>query len=97
MSEDPRRAPGADLQAWTDRLAAALHVDASLVDVADVLDVAGEAAHQVARPAAPLSLFVAGIAVGLRGADEQTVADVLAQVRAAAAAWGADDTGVTAP
>ncbi|GAA3800996.1 molybdenum cofactor guanylyltransferase [Cellulomonas soli] len=90
MSEDPRRAPGADLPVWTSALAVALGVDPSLVDVVDVLDVAGEVAHQVARPAAPLSLFVAGIAVGAAGGSPEAVADVLARVRAAAAAWGAD-------
>ncbi|MGN8244429.1 DUF6457 domain-containing protein [Cellulomonas soli] len=97
MSEDPRRAPGADLHVWTAALAEALGVDPAVVDVAEVLDVAGDVAHQVARPAAPLSLFVAGIAVGAAGGDEAAVADVLARVRAAAASWAADDTGSPTP
>jgi hypothetical protein len=95
MSEDPRRAPGADLPVWTSALASALGVDPAVVDIAEVLDVAGDVAHQVARPAAPLSLFVAGIAVGAAGADQGAVDDVLARVREAAASWGPDD--VTAP
>lgn len=94
MSEDPRRAPGADLPVWTSALASALGVDPALVDVAEVLDVAGDVAHQVARPAAPLSLFVAGIAVGAAGADPGAVDDVLARVRAAAASWGPGDVAV---
>jgi hypothetical protein len=46
------------------------------VDVAMVLDVAREAAHGVARPAAPLTTYLLGLAVA-RGADpEQAAATV---------------------
>lgn len=37
------------------------------VDVEAVLDLAGDAAHAVVRPAAPLTTFLVGVAVG-RGA-----------------------------
>lgn len=43
-----------------------------------VLDLARDAAHRVARPAAPLTTFLAGVAVG-RGASP---ADVAAAIRA---------------
>jgi hypothetical protein len=36
--------------------------------VAILLDFSREAAHRVARPAAPVTTFIAGVAVGLAGA-----------------------------
>ncbi|MQA79764.1 MAG: molybdopterin-guanine dinucleotide biosynthesis protein [Streptosporangiales bacterium] len=49
-------------------------------DVDRVLDLARDAAHQVARPAAPLTTYLLGIAVG-RGADP---ADAAARLTALA-------------
>jgi hypothetical protein len=66
------------LEAWTAELAAELGVDPGAVDVTLLLDVARDAAHNVARPAAPLTTFLVGLAAGLRGGDA-------ACVRAAAA------------
>jgi len=43
------------------------------VDVTLILDLAREAAHNVARPAAPLTTYLLGIAVA-RGADPATAA-----------------------
>ena len=54
------------LQAWAAELTALLGLPDE-VDVATVLDVARDAAHGVARPAAPLTTFVLGLAVGLQG------------------------------
>lgn len=51
------------LQAWAAELTALLGLPDE-VDVATVLDVARDAAHGVARPAAPLTTFVLGLAVG---------------------------------
>jgi hypothetical protein len=61
------------LQAWTERLAAELGVDAGAVDVQALLDVARDAAHNVARPAAPLTTFLVGLAAGARGGDVESV------------------------
>jgi hypothetical protein len=50
-----------------DRITAAcaeLGVDPSVVDQRVVLDLARDIAHQVARPAAPMTAFVLGVAVG---------------------------------
>jgi hypothetical protein len=60
-----------NLYAWSETAAAALGVPAwagSKETVGVVLDVAKETAHGVARPAAPVGSFLAGMAVGLAGA-----------------------------
>jgi len=63
-AEDPT--PG-DLRRWVARLTAALDVDPAAVDIGAVLALAKETAHGVARPAAPVSAFVVGLAAGLAG------------------------------
>ena len=63
-----------DLDAWADRLARALHLPADFeVDIAAVLDLARDAAHGVARPAAPLTTFLVGYAAGLSGGGSDAV------------------------
>jgi len=58
----------ADLDAWAARLATALGLPPGFeVDVPVVLDLARDAAHGVARPAAPLTTFLVGYAAGLAG------------------------------
>jgi len=68
------------LDRWVARLTDALGVDPAVVDVAEVLGLAKETAHGVARPAAPVSAFIVGLAAGRAGGS---AADV---ERAAAAA-----------
>jgi hypothetical protein len=53
------------------------------VDVRAVLDLARDVAHGVERPAAPLTTYLAGMAVAA-GADP---ADVAERIRVLAAAW----------
>ncbi|WP_026122371.1 DUF6457 domain-containing protein [Nocardiopsis halotolerans] len=48
-------------------------------DVDRVLDLARDAAHSVARPAAPLTTYLMGVAVG-RGADPAEVAAALSRL-----------------
>ncbi|GLU47800.1 DUF6457 domain-containing protein [Nocardiopsis ansamitocini] len=48
-------------------------------DVDRILDLARDAAHSVARPAAPLTTYLLGIAVG-RGADPAQAAAVLSRL-----------------
>ncbi|MGI5246424.1 DUF6457 domain-containing protein [Dactylosporangium sp. CA-139066] len=65
------------LERWLDEAAAALGVDAPDAQVRnEVLDVARDVAHNVARPGAPLTAFLLGVAVG-RGADPQRMGEVL--------------------
>jgi hypothetical protein len=61
------------LDEWAAQVAAALGLPESAVDRNLVLDLARDAAHGVARPAAPLTTYLAGVAVG-RGTDPATVA-----------------------
>ncbi|GAA1076007.1 DUF6457 domain-containing protein [Nocardiopsis metallicus] len=48
-------------------------------DVDRILDLARDAAHSVARPAAPLTTYLLGVAVG-RGADPQAAAAALSRL-----------------
>ena len=86
---DPRRAPGADLPEWVAHVTERYGIDPALVDVDRLLNVSSEVAHTVARPAVPVTMFVAGLAAAGRTPDE--VAALLANVEAAAQAWG-DET-----
>lgn len=70
------------MQEWIDALCAELGITAE-VDVTCILDVAREAAHNVERPAAPVSTYILGIAVA-RGADVTTAA---AKITALADGW----------
>ena len=55
------------LDDWTTKVVAELGLDTA-PDVALVLDVAKDVAHGVLRPAAPVTTYLLGVAVG-RGAD----------------------------
>ena len=61
------------LEEWLAELGSELGLDASAVDRNLVLDVARDVAHGVARPAAPLTTFLVGLAAGLRGGSPDEV------------------------
>ncbi|GAC1441441.1 MAG: hypothetical protein NVSMB55_09200 [Mycobacteriales bacterium] len=69
------------LEDWAQHVAGELGVPCPATR--DVLDLARDVAHGVERPAAPLTTWLAGMAVA-RGADP---ADVASRIRALAAAW----------
>jgi hypothetical protein len=74
------------LEEWTAAVRAGLGLDPGPLGSADsktVLDLARDVAHAVDRPAAPLTAYLLGVAVG-RG---QALPDASARVRALAAAW----------
>ncbi|HEV7206251.1 MAG TPA: DUF6457 domain-containing protein [Jatrophihabitans sp.] len=62
------------LTQWVAELAAALEIDADVLDRDLLLDVARDAAHGVARPAAPLTTFLVGYAAALHGGGADAVA-----------------------
>lgn len=64
------------LTAWTQQLSDALAVELD-VDIDAVLDLARDAAHQVDRPAAPLTTFLVGYAAAQRGGSLDDVADCI--------------------
>lgn len=77
------------LEEWTAAAGAGLGLDPGPLSTADtntVLDVAGDVAHAVARPAAPLTAYLLGVAVG-RGL---TLPDAADRVRALAQDWGSE-------
>ncbi|WP_242682448.1 DUF6457 domain-containing protein [Herbiconiux sp. SYSU D00978] len=59
--------PEQSLDEWLDRIVPVLDVPRELVDTALVLDLARDAAHGVLRPAAPLTTFLVGLALGRSG------------------------------
>lgn len=54
----------ADLDNWVEALEAELGLPPGTVDVPAVLDLARDAAHAVARPAAPVTTYAVGYAAG---------------------------------
>ncbi len=52
------------LDRWVEFVCAELGVETDLVDQRLILDLARDAAHQVDRPAAPVTAFLLGVAVG---------------------------------
>ncbi|WP_150306827.1 DUF6457 domain-containing protein [Planctomonas psychrotolerans] len=62
------------LDAWAAELARALDLPQDFAtDVPLVLDLARDAAHSVARPAAPVTTFLVGYAAALRGGSVEDV------------------------
>lgn len=87
MPEAPPES-GIPLEQWVADLAEALGVpELAGLDLGLVLDLARDAAHGVARPAAPLTTFLVGFAAGRAGAstDELRRLAELASERALAA------------
>lgn len=83
--------PPEALDSWLRAAAAELGLDAAEVDIATILNVAKDVAHGVARPAAPLSTFLLGLAVGRASGDQLTpLADTLS---ALAEGWTAVPPG----
>lgn len=78
------------LHDWIDELCDALDIDAK-VDEALVLDLARDAAHNVERPAAPITTYLLGYAAGLHEADPESIERLAAAATALAEKWGAED------
>jgi hypothetical protein len=75
------------LESWTEAACAELGIDPAVMDMRMVLDVARDTAHQVARPAAPLTAYLMGVAVG-GGLPPDVAAE---RIRELAARWPAAD------
>ena len=83
------------LEAWTQQLLRSLELEGTAVDIDAVLDLAAAAAHNVVRPAAPLTTFVAGLAAGLAAGSGQ--ADENLAMRAAIRAAHRECAAAAAP
>jgi hypothetical protein len=64
------------LTEWSDQLKTALGVDLEF-EIDDILDLARDAAHQVERPAAPLTTFIVGYAAAMRGGSAADLSDCI--------------------
>jgi hypothetical protein len=71
------------LDDWTAQACAVLGLEPDAVDQTLVLDLARDVAHGVARPAAPLTAYLLGVAVG-RGAEPAAAAALITDL---ASAW----------
>ncbi|TKA11534.1 NTP transferase domain-containing protein [Actinacidiphila oryziradicis] len=81
------REHGHVLDEWIAAAKAELGIDLD-VDTSVLLDLARDAAHGVARPAAPLTTFLVGYAAALAGGGPEAVADASRKAAALAVAWG---------
>ncbi len=84
------REHGHVLDEWIAAAKADLGVDLD-VDTATLLDLARDAAHGVARPAAPLTTFLVGYAAGRAGGGPQAVAEAARKAAELARRWAEED------
>jgi Domain of unknown function (DUF6457) len=75
------------LDRWTETACAELRLNPDDVEVRTILDLARDVAHQVERPAAPLTAYLLGLAVGQGAALD----DATRQLRDLAAGWPSAD------
>nr|WP_245873856.1 NTP transferase domain-containing protein [Streptomyces phaeoluteigriseus] len=87
------REHGHVLDEWISAVKDELGIDLD-VDTGALLDLARDAAHGVARPAAPLTTFLVGYAAGRAGGSPEAVAEAVRKATALANRW-ADETSET--
>lgn len=75
-----------NLHDWIDELSDVLDVDTE-VDEGLVLDLARVAAHNVARPAAPITTFLLGYAAATHDADPEELEALAAKAQLLADGW----------
>ncbi|WP_030827907.1 NTP transferase domain-containing protein [Streptomyces hygroscopicus] len=80
------REHGHVLDEWIAAVKAELGIDLD-VDTAALLDLARDAAHGVARPAAPLTTFLVGYAAAQKGGGPEALAAATEKAAALAARW----------
>ncbi|MFI1210208.1 NTP transferase domain-containing protein [Streptomyces sp. NPDC020802] len=83
------REHGHVLDEWITAVKDELGIDLD-VDTGTLLDLARDAAHGVARPAAPLTTFLVGYAAGRAGGGPEVVAEVARKAEALALRWAAE-------
>ena len=69
------------MERWITEVCTALGLDPSAVDMTALLDVARDAAHAVARPAAPITTFLVGLAAGSQGGGRDAVRSAASRVQ----------------
>lgn len=89
MTEASRTLPPEALDAWAGALRERFDLGPDDVPITLILDLARDAANGVARPAAPLSTFVAGLVAGRAGGSAADIEAAAAAITALAANWEA--------
>ena len=79
--------PPEALDDWLTALADRLQLNPEDVPVSGLLDVARDVAHNVARPAAPLSTFLIGLAAAKNGGTAADIEAACATASELALAW----------
>lgn len=87
---NPKHLPPEALDAWLAAAAVELGLDPGSINIATLLDIARDVAHDVARPAAPLTTFLVGIAVGRSQEPEAALERYAETVTRLAADWEAN-------
>jgi hypothetical protein len=77
------------LDEWVAAACAELGLDPAAVDIRQILDLARDVAHQVDRPAAPVTAYLLGLAAG----GGQPAARVAESLTGLAAGWPAGGHG----
>jgi molybdopterin-guanine dinucleotide biosynthesis protein A len=90
------REHGRVLDEWIAAAKADLGIDLD-VDTATLLDLARDAAHGVARPAAPLTTFLVGYAAGRAGGGPEAVAEAARKAAELARRWAAEPQEESGP
>lgn len=80
-----------NLHDWIDELCDILELEDVEVDEGLILDIARDAAHEVERPAAPITTFLVGYAAALRGGKAEDVEELAGRAQALALKWGGGD------
>ena len=83
--------PPEALDEWAAALRELLGFDEGDIPIPLILDLARDAAVGVARPAAPLSTFAAGLAAGRGARTPEDVRRIVAEISSLAAGWRTDD------
>jgi hypothetical protein len=78
------------LEEWNGAVCGELGLDPASLDVPVILDMARDVAHGVARPAAPLTAYLLGVAVG----QGRPLAGSAARISQLAAQWAPADDAV---
>ncbi len=76
---------------WIDELCDVLELEDTEIDEGLILDLARDAAHEVERPAAPITTFLVGYAAALRGGSTADVEELVGRAQALAMKWGGDE------
>lgn len=90
-AQPSRTLPPEALDAWSAALRERFDLPDDAIPIALVLDLARDVAYGVARPAAPLSAFVAGLVAGRSGGGPAQIEEAVAAVVELAAAWSVDE------